>query len=513
MFILRGLMHRGTTFIIILVLLVFFARPWAAASVLPYTQEPKTLQIVSGKSIILRSSNPIKRISVGIPLVVDFVLISPHEVYITGNITGTTNMILWQHKKVAAIYDIEVVYDISRLKEKLHEVLPNETDIRVIATRDSITLSGTVSSTTNLSQALALAESYAGYIIKKVETSTTQGKGTTKKKGKYNESESEKKIEWVREARKVSNLLQVAGVQQVMLEVRVAEMSRNLTKRLGINFHYVQSGEFGIGLLGGLTQVVPPINSDLLSGPVGINVSPAVNALFRFNKHKASSTWTGFVDALKEDGLVKILAEPTLIALSGQSASFLAGGEFPVPLVLAETAEVVFKPYGVQLSFTPTVLSETKISIKVQPEVSELDYSVAVQFGGYVVPGVSTRKAATVVELDDGQSFAIAGLLKETVQEVISKFPLLGDIPILGVLFRSEAFLKNETELVIIVTPHLVKPLGLAKQTLPTDFYIEPDDMDFYILGRMEGTEKEQPANPKGEMDGEFGYAMPITDN
>jgi pilus assembly protein CpaC len=180
-------------------------------------------------------------------------------------------------------------------------------------------------------------------------------------------------------------------------------------------------------------------------------------------------------------------------------------------MVLAETAEVVFKSYGVQLSFTPTVLSETKISIKVHSEVSELDFSLAVQFGGYVVPGLSTRRAATVVELDDGQSFAIAGLLKETIQEKVSKFPLLGDIPILGALFRSEAFQRQETELIIIVTPHLVKPLDLAKQTLPTDFYIEPDDAEFYIGGWMEGAGKKQPTNPTGELDGEFGYAMPIT--
>ena len=510
MFILRGLMHRGTASIIIAVLLVFSARSWAAASVLPDTQEPRRLQIVSGKSIILRSSAPIKRISIGIPLIVDFVLLSPREIYITGNITGTTNMILWQDKKVAAIYDVDVVYDISCLKQKLQEVLPNETDIRVIATRDSITLSGTVSSTTNLSQALSLAESYAGYVIKKVKTSTKQGKGITKKKGKYNESTVEKDIEWVREARKVCNLLQVAGVQQVMLEVRMAEISRTLTKRLGINFNYARSGEFGVGLLGGLTQLVQPDDAHLLAGPLGIRVSPAVNALFRFNKG-STTTWTGFIDALKEDGLVKILAEPTLIALSGQSASFLAGGEFPIPMVLAETAEVVFKSYGVQLSFTPTVLSETKISIKVQAEVSELDFSLAVQFGGYVVPGLSTRRAATVVELDDGQSFAIAGLLKETIQEKVSKFPLLGDIPILGALFRSKAFQRQETELIIIVTPHLVKPLDLAKQTLPTDFYIEPDDAEFYIGGWMEGAEKKEPTNPTGDLDGEFGYAMPIT--
>ncbi|MCD4812061.1 type II and III secretion system protein family protein, partial [bacterium] len=233
-------------------------------------------------------------------------------------------------------------------------------------------------------------------------------------------------------------------------------------------------------------------------------VSPAVNSLFTFNK--GSATWTGFVDALKEDGLVKILAEPTLIALSGQTAYFLAGGEYPVPIPSEDGIAIHYKPFGVTLSFSPTVLNEDKISIKVAPEVSELDFSIALQVGGYTVPGLSTRRASTVVELADGQSFAIAGLLKETIRDSMSKFPLLGDIPVLGALFRSRAFQKNETELIIIVTPHLVKPLDPAKQTLPTDFYIEPDDTEIYILGLMEGWEK------RGELDGEFGHGMPYPD-
>ena len=146
--------------------------------------------------------------------------------------------------------------------------------------------------------------------------------------------------------------------------------------------------------------------------------------------------------------------------------------------------------------------------MKVAPEVSDLDYSTAVQFQGFVVPGISTRKASTVVNLADGQSFAIAGLLQENVRDVLQKFPVLGDIPILGALFRSRAFQKNETELVIIATPHLVKPLDMAKQSLPTDYYREPDDEEFYVLGLMEGRAKGKPL-PEGKLDGEFGHAVP----
>jgi len=232
-----------------------------------------------------------------------------------------------------------------------------------------------------------------------------------------------------------------------------------------------------------------------------------VNALFRFSN--GNSTWTGLIDALQEDGLVKVLAEPTLIALSGQSANFLAGGEFPIPIPQGlGTVAIDYKKFGVQLTFTPTVLSEDVINIKVAPEVSELDFSTAVQFSGFVIPGITTRNASTTVELADGQSFAIAGLLRDTVKEQIRKFPLLGDIPILGALFRSQSFLKNETELIIIVTPHLVKPLNMAKQTLPTDFHIEPNDAEFYLEGRLEGRENGQPA-VRGKLDGDFGHTMP----
>jgi len=466
--------RRSVSIIIMYVLslvllgLVFSAISLAADYMPPEIEKPKKLQVVVGKSIILKSPTPVKRIDIADPEIAAFVLLSPNEIYITGKTSGITNLTLWQNKKISAIYDLEVDYDISRLKQKLHEILPLEKEIRVIATHDSITLSGRISSAANLSQAMSLSEAYAP-------------KGN------------------------VRNLLEVGGVHQVMLEVRIAEMSKSVIKNLGINFSYTRAGDVGLSLLGGLTQL-----GDLTDTTLDLLVSPAVNALFRFDKGNA--TWTGFVDALKEDGLVKILAEPTLIALSGQTANFLAGGEYPVPIPSQDGIGIEFKPFGVTLSFSPTVLSEDKISIKVAPEVSELDFSIALQVGGYTVPGLSTRRAMTVVELADGQSFAIAGLLKETIRDRMSKFPLLGDIPVLGALFRSRAFQKNETELIIIVTPHLVKPLDSAKQTLPTDFYIEPDDTEIYLLGLMEGWETSRPSSVRGELDGEFGHGMPYPD-
>jgi pilus assembly protein CpaC len=278
-------------------------------------------------------------------------------------------------------------------------------------------------------------------------------------------------------------------------------MSRSLNRRLGFNFAALSSGvAFGLSFLNGLTALG---ESGLAGDTV---VSPAINAITRFQA--GNVTVTAFIDALKDNGLVKILAEPTLVTLSGQEARFLAGGEFPVPVAQRlDAITVEYKTFGIGLVFTPTVLSDSKISMRVAPEVSNLDFTNAVSFSGFVIPALTTRRASTVIELADGQSFAIAGLLSENVRENISKFPLLGDVPILGALFRSSQYQKSETELIIIVTPHLVKPLDLARQTLPTDQFVEPSDFEFYLLGKLEGQGAAD--RRKGKLDGKFGYIVP----
>jgi pilus assembly protein CpaC len=452
------------------VAICLFAASLDAAPVWTEQSSPEKLQLIAGKSIIVRSADPIKRISEPEKEIATALILSPYEIYITGKSAGVTSLIVWKNDKQAHVYDIVVSFDTSRLKENLHELLPNEQDIHVTATGNAITLSGRVSSAGSLSRALALAQEFA-----------PEGK--------------------------IVNMVDVNGVHQVMLEVRIAEMSRQVSKRLGINFSYARAGEFGISLLGGLTGIVKPTDAVLGAGAVGLAVSPAINALFRFNS--GSATWTGLIDALKEDGLVKVLAEPTLIALSGQEATFLAGGEYPIPVPQGfDQITIEYKQFGVRLMFIPTVLSENRIGIDVAPEVSELDFTTAVQFSGFVVPGISTRKASTRIELADGQSFAIAGLLSESVRESVSKFPVLGDIPVLGALFRSSQFVKNETELIIIVTPHLVKPLDLRNQSLPTDFFIEPSDTEFFLEGMLEGRSRNS-RQAKGEFQGKFGHLMP----
>lgn len=443
---------------------------------------PQRLALVLGKSIVVESPVPIRRTSLADPQIADVMVLSPKQLYVIGKAVGTTNLTLWEKgDRISAVFDLVVSPDLIRLKEQLHELLPEETAIRVTASHDSVALSGSISSAASLAQTLAIAEAYA--------------------------------------PKKVLNLLQVGGVHQVMLEVRVAEMNRALVRRLGINMNAVNGqNDFGLTKLNNLTSVVPPNQAALLAGPLGIALGQTLNSLLRFQT--GSLTWTGFIDALKQEDLVKILAEPTLVALSGQEASFLAGGEFPVPVPQAfGVVTIQFKKFGVALNFQPTVLGPNRISMTVAPEVSELDFANGVNIQSFQIPSLTTRRASTVIELADGQSFAIAGLLKDTVREIIHRFPLLGDIPVLGALFRSSSFQKNETELIIIATPHLVKPLDVAAQPLPTSGYLEPSDMDFYLMGKT-GQVKPDPlserrtprqgrANPPDGLEGEFGHIAP----
>jgi pilus assembly protein CpaC len=460
---------------------------WSAALSPQKTDGSPVKSLSVGESKFIELKQRVTKVEVVDPTVAGVMVLSPWKLYLTGKTPGSTRLIMKSGDNlISSIIAVEVSPNVALLKTKLHEMFPEEKDIRVTAAIDNITLSGTVSSTAVLSQVLALAQSYA----------------PVDKENKNNDNKP-----------KVLNFLEVQGVHQVMLEVRVSEMSRSLMKRLGVNFNYIsQNGaNLGISLLGALTSLP---QQGWPGNP--LTVSNTVNYITRFTRN--GETWTAFIDAMKEDGLVKVLAEPTLITMSGKTANFIAGGEYPIPVPQTSgggtTITIDYKTYGVGLKFTPTVLSNGKINMQVAPEVSELDVSNAVTVSGYVVPALTTRRVATTIELGDGQSFAIAGLLREELREDVKKFPILGDIPILGTLFRSTYYQKNESELVIIVTPHLVKPLDMAKQTLPTDAFIEPNDFEFYLLGSTEGRGKKQTGSslappPEGGMEGDFGYITP----
>lgn len=453
----QALRFAKITGLVLLFSFVIFINSNAQNVLIPKTIEPNKIEIISGKSIVMKLPSPVKkkmRLSIGSEEIADCLVLSSNEIYIKGKTTGVTNMILWQEGDLIAIYDIEVKFDVSRLKEKLYQVLPDEKDLMVTATNNSITMLGKISNSANLSQALAIAGAYA-----------PEGK--------------------------INNLVTVGGTHQVMLEVKVAEVSRSVGRSLKINL--------------GNISVIDNLAVQLFSN-FGTDVTSGLDASFLYTRGDAA--WEMMINALKENGSIKILAEPNLIALSGQTASFLAGGEYPIPVPNEDGITVSYKDFGVGLSFTPNVLSQDKINIKVHSSVSELDFTTAVQFSGYVVPGISTRRAATTVELADGQSFAIAGLLSESIRENVQKFPFLGDIPLLGALFRSSSFLKNETELVVIVTPRFVNPINKETQPVPTDYYGEPDDTEFYFNVDKSAKALSKNSNVDGNMDGQFGHSF-----
>ncbi len=434
----------------------------------------KTHTVMIGKAMILRINKDISKFEIPEKDIVKAEILSPKKIYLIGENPGIAHIKLFKNEDTYpfTIYRVEVKSDVVplvvSLKDDLHKIFPNEKNIQVLNSGNSIILSGTVSNAATLSKMLTLAESYSG------------------------------------KDKKLINLLEVGGVQQVMLEVRISEMSKSLGRKLGINFNAI--GRMGAD---GTIRFL-----SLLDAPA------ALSSQLYGQYIRGDVTWTTLIDAMKQRGLIKVLAEPTLITMTGKQANFLAGGEYPYPVIDNDgKANVNFKNYGVGLNFTPTVLGNGRISMAVAPEVSELDFTNAMYISGYFVPALQTRRVSTTVELADGQSFAVAGLLRDDVREAIRKVPLLGDIPILGNLFKSSEFQKNETELVIIVTPHLVKPLDLAKQTLPTDQFVEPNDLEFYVLGLDEGLiggrsntgiSSSQPSvSGGGGLDGDFGHIVP----
>ncbi|MBM4288584.1 MAG: type II and III secretion system protein family protein [Deltaproteobacteria bacterium] len=423
----------------------------------------QTIRLRVGRSKVVRTPFAITRVSVANPETADIVLISDREIYINGNAPGVTNISLWGRQRFSSVR-VTVETDVSQLKEKLFKILPRE-KIAVEAAEDTVVLSGEVSGPTVQETALALAVPYAG--------------------GKKE---------------KVVNLMHIGGVQQVMVAVRVAEINRSVGKEIGVNFFYsTEHGSFGATLLDGLSSLknVSRLVQSVKDPGVLINpgttsssqaIATGVTAVF--GGVTGSMFWSAFFELLKREGLGRILAEPNLVATSGQEASFLAGGEFPIPVPSGlGTVSIEYKKFGVGLVFTPVVLDNDKISLRINPEVSELDFTsqTLVVLDSYVVPALKVRRASTQVEMKDGQTLAIAGLLSDQHRTIVNKYPLLGDLPILGTLFRSKSFQKSETELVILVTPHLVKNQPPGPHRLPTDKYVEPTDAEFYLTGRMEG--------------------------
>jgi pilus assembly protein CpaC len=438
------------------VLISLVATPaWSSSLKFRDQELVQTVRLKVGQSKVMRTPFAISRISVADPEVADIILTSAQEIYINGLAPGVTNLSLWGKSRFTSAR-VTVEADVTLLKEKLAQVLPGE-KIAVQAADESVVLSGEVSGPVAQQTALALAASFIG--------------------GKKD---------------RIVNLTHVGGVQQVLLAVRVAEINRNVAKDLGVNFAIVGPGAAGVSTIGGLTTLSNIVAALGGATTVTQTIGGTVNAAAVFST--GQYLWNLFFRMLKQHALGRILAEPNLVTTSGQEASFLAGGEFPVPVPQQfQTITIEYKKFGVGLVFTPTVLDEGKIAIKVAPEVSEPDPTFSViTAGGITAVGLRVRRLSSHIEVKDGQTFAIAGLLSDQVRSAVSKFPILGSLPILGPLFRSTNYQRQETELVVLCTPYLVKPIAASAVRLPTDKYLDPSDVELYLMGCLEG--RGQPA-------------------
>jgi pilus assembly protein CpaC len=447
-----------------------------------------SMSLTIGKSTLVRLDSPIERISVGNPSVADVTLISNRELYLLGKTFGSTNVIMWRRNGATTIIDVDVGMDARALEARLRELLPEEKDIRVSTAANAVVLSGVVSSALKAEFAVSIAEAFArlsglGITLPVVAggLAALPGQPITVGQAQAPRTTGGDQQNQLR----VVNMLQIGTPQQVMLEVKVAEISKTLLDKLGVGMDLARvSGDWRYGIISNFL-------SDS-SGVLGL-LSRTGNAIK--------------VDGEKQDGLVRVLAEPNIVSISGQEASFLAGGRIFIPVsrtngltgVPAITLEE--KEFGVGLKFTPTVLDGDRINLRVSPEVSELSQSgspfATVNGTTSILPSFTTRRAQTTVQLRDGQSFAIAGLIKNNVTETIRRFPVLGDVPILGALFRSSEFQTDRTELMFIVTARLVKPLPAGTYSAPTDNWTPPSRSEFFVGGQLEGSgHPDVPASP-----------------
>lgn len=491
--------------------------------VLPQCREqigaPQIVEVPAGKSRLLSLSEPITKLTIGSDGVAHAKLISPTSLYLYGSSVGSTNMILLGNSKRCSVYDVVVQLDPAPLLANILGVYPDEKGVAVRSVGDGIVLSGTVSDAVTAQQIEAMARSY---VLRRTQA-TNQAGGVPPTGGTSNTRNLDTLV---------VNSLSVAAPQQVMLEVKVAEVSKTVLDQFGINFSRAfaladGSGmRFLNGLLGGrglvagsasgttnarvgigaLNSITNGPSTAATTAPVGsATIGGATTTIPLIGAQNATTLG---IDAQKQDGLVKVLAEPTVMAISGHEGSFLAGGKIFIPVVQNNsnggvvTYSLEEKEFGVSLRFRPTVLADGRINLQVNPEVSELSttgvtISSSSTGATTVLPAFTTRKAATTVQLYDGQSFAIGGLIKNNSTGNINAFPFLGEIPILGALFRSHSFQTDRTELVFVVTPRLVKPLP-PDYALPTDGYTPPNRWDLYGRGKLEGVAPEKREPPEG---------------
>ena len=430
--------------------------------------QPQQLKVSVNQTLSLSFSVPIKRAVIANEKVAAVSIISPKQVIITGKTFGFSQLLLWDETGEQLLYDVRVDVDMQRLAATIRDATPRaKVDVSTIL--DTVVLSGTVPDAPTAERIVNLAKIFAG---------------------------------------KVENQLIVAGNQQVLLRATVAEVSRGAIRALGLNGTFFGAKAFGgsnvnmlnptsIGLLKDTPVPIDVPNHFQISG-ADLVVNPTSTLYFGLPRAQMEL----FLQAMQDNSLVKVLAEPNLVAISGQSAEFLAGGELPVPTPTENGLAITFREFGIRLKFLPVVQAGGMIRISVTSEVSEPDFTNAVQISGLTIPGIQKRMAQTVVEVGSGQTFAIAGLLSENVRGVASRVPGVGQIPILGALFRSVRYERHETELVILITPDIASPLNPNEvNCVPGRENVVPNDWQVYGMGLLEGCPSSsvvpEPAQPR----------------
>jgi pilus assembly protein CpaC len=438
--------------------------------------KPAQLTLQVGKSNLMRLPEAVQHRSVGNPAVVQALLVAPDTLYIAGVDVGTTNMIVQGRSGLCSMLDITVAMDPEPLRATLASVMPEERDIKVTAAADSLVLSGTVSDAATVARVVELATAYVRRPLRALPVPDKEEGPSNPNAGAADKNTAAGGAAAAGQSGvRVINLLSVAAPQQVQLEVKVAEVSKTLLESLEAGTTW----RFGSG------NWAATLVANFITG----NNHASVNA----GRVNGNTVGTVGAAAEKQDSLVRVLAEPNVMAISGQEGSFLAGGKFYVP-VAQENNRVTLeeKEFGVGLRFTPTVLAGGRISLRVSPEVSELSREgIGVSAGGLtgtsILPVVTTRRATTTVQLYDGQSFAIGGLIKNNLTTNLKGLPVLGDVPVLGALFRSTDYQSDRTELVFVITAHLVKPMAGASYVLPTDKVGVPSRAAVMLNGRLDG--------------------------
>lgn len=446
----------------------------------------RSVNLGLNKSVVVDLPRDARDVLVSDPRVADAVIRTSRRIYLTGTSVGQTNLIVFDRagQQIVSL-ELNVERDGRALTAMLERMIPGSTiDVELVS--DNIVLSGSVKNAADSRRAEDIASIFANGGVKAKSGNRVPG-GENKPGAVVGQTDL---------ASDVVNLLSIEGEDQVFLKVTIAEVNRNTVKQLGIDWDI----DFSIGKLFGsaLTSLPFSINPT----PPGSKASLGLDGVF-------GTDIEGTIKALEQAGVFRTLAEPTLTAISGEQASFLAGGEFPVPVGSdANGIKIKFKPFGVALSFTPVVLSEGRISLRVKTEVSELSAEGALAIPGtnLTVPALNVRRAETTLELPSGGAMVMGGLLKDDVRNAIAGLPLLKDLPVLGTLFRSRDFQRDETELVIIAAPYLVKPVGRPEIARPDDGFSTPNDFDATILGRLNNVYGGPDQAPVGSFQGDIGF-------